>query len=232
MPKAIGQPNQDDPGHVAMDKVMHAHDITQKMWKQSTDAMQIQLMSDAGFFKLFMLLLNHPYMAMKFQACLVLRTLLTGGMGDGAHDKAKAKLNGLLVDKLFDEGIVARVTQLALSEDPSETESFSIGRRSPKNPVKNAKDEAANALVYIVKFSKRKHLHTLVDMGARDGVCLAAQKSDAAQLLFAIESASKLGFEPFDDDDLGELTLTGMDGIMKYVQLCNATENLLPKDEL
>jgi len=178
----------------------------------------IELMKDAGFFEFMSLLLNHDYMAMKFYASFLIHSMLIGGV----DDEKIAEFNRLLVDVLFEKGIVTRLIELGLSEDENEIEPFYTGSKSEGAPLVNAKDEALEAVVNIVYYTRPgKLIHKLVDSGARDAVCLAARRSSETKIFLALESASRLGFQLQKDG----LALKDVENIMKYVSLCNATEN-------
>ena len=63
-------------------KVLHVSKLTDDNWKlfgKSTEKAQkahIQMMSNAGYFKLITQLLNHPLMLMKYYAAITLQSLL------------------------------------------------------------------------------------------------------------------------------------------------------------
>lgn len=188
---------------------------------------------------LVMLSMNEPHMVMKYQACNSIRDMLNGGREGGE----RAKLNSLLVDELFEKNMVARVIELALSEDESDNEQFTTGPESESSAkALTVKGEASYAVVDIAYFSKREHIQYLVDAGAQDIVCSAARTNDEAEgagILFALESANRLslgfGDSPIEvgwshlKDLGGEVTLgrtlKSAEDIMKYVALCNAAEN-------
>jgi hypothetical protein len=144
----------------------------------------IKLMKDAGFFDFMSLLLNHDYMAMKWHASFLIHTMLIGGV----DNESVAEFNRLLVDVLFDKGIVTRLIKLGLSEDMNEIEPFYPGPKSEGAPLVNAKDEALEAVVNIVYYARPgKLIHKLVDSGARDAVCLAARRSSETKIFLALE---------------------------------------------
>jgi len=77
---------------------------------------RIKLMEDAGFFNFISLLLNHDYRPMKWNASFLIHVMLLGGV----DDEKIAEFNRLLVDVLFDKGIVTRLIKLSLSEDEND----------------------------------------------------------------------------------------------------------------
>lgn len=134
------------------------------------------------------------------------------------------ELNRQFVDVLFDEGIVTRLIELAISEDPSDNESFTVGLNDGTNPLRNAKEEASYAVVSTVIFARPgKLMHKLVHVGARDAVCQAARTSNENKIFMALESASQLNFQQKERDKSS--ALKDPENIIFYVALCNATEN-------
>ncbi|KAL9182689.1 hypothetical protein ACHAXT_013341 [Thalassiosira profunda] len=209
-----------DPGHPAIDAVIHTFELTRELLK-TMDWEQIKLTSAAGFFDLLHGLLHHPYMVMNSLACFEIVTMLVGGQAN----KKRAVLSGKIVDKLFKEHIVDRVLELALSDNEREMEMFTIGPKATSK-IQTVKEDASKAVMYIAMSSKRKHIRTLVDAGARDAVCHLAKTTDNKELvLYAMEAASRLGFAEIDDNNLGGLTITSIEDIAKYAQLCGAMEN-------